>query len=253
MKKLLIVGDSLSMSRHREGVTYEQMYSTLLACHLKNWLVINGSVRANTSRQIISENYQEEYILPLLPDVVVLQVGVVDCLPRLMSKYERRILGVFSRIQGFRRLARFYISFKSKRRLYFTKKKQISFVGSSEFESNMMQFRNLMRRIGCKVIAINIPHPGPGLSERTFGVGEAVSRYNGIIDQVFSGSAHAVVDLYNMTKSNPSLLQDDGYHIRWECHELLYKEIFENNLLRASMENKDQMIPVTVSILPKPH
>src|SRR5690606_11192288 len=72
VKKLLIVGDSLSMSRHREGVTYEQMYPTLLACHLKNWLVINGSVRANTSRQIISENYQEEYILPLLPDVVVL-------------------------------------------------------------------------------------------------------------------------------------------------------------------------------------
>ncbi len=249
MKKLLIVGDSLSMSRHREGIAYEQMYSTLLACHLKNWLVINGSMRANTSRRIISETYQEEYVLPLLPDLVVLQVGVVDCLPRLMSKYERRILWVLSRIQGFRRIARFYISFKSKRRLYFTKKKQIAFVGSCEFESNMISFRDLMSRIGCKLIVINIPHPGPGLTERTFGVEEAVSRYNGIIDRVFSGAEYAVIDLYNMTKSNPHLLQDDGYHIRGECHELLYKAICENDLLRSLIRVEDQLIPVVVSSL----
>ncbi|MGX5659529.1 SGNH/GDSL hydrolase family protein [Castellaniella ginsengisoli] len=236
MKKLLIVGDSLSMSRHREGVTYEQMYSTLLAFHLKNWLVINGSVRANTSRQIISEAYQEEYVLPLLPDVVVLQIGVVDCLPRLMSKYERRILGVLERIQGFRRMARFYISFKSKRRLYFTKRKQIAFVEASEFADNIIKFRDLLSRIGCRVIAINIPYPGPGLSERTFGVGEAVSRYNGIIDRVFSGAEHVVVDLYGMTKSDPSLLQDDGYHIRGKCHQLLYKAICENNFPDSVME-----------------
>lgn len=225
MKKLLIAGDSLSMSRYRDDVPYDAMYSTLLATRLRDWLVVNGSLRANTSRRVVSIDYQEEYVLPLSPDVVVLQVGIVDCMPRLMSKYERHIVGLMARVRGFRYLARLYISFKSKRRYFFTKNKKIVFVGAPEFRSNIIKFRDLLGGLGCGVIAINIPCPGKRLSDRTFGVDGVVSEYNKIIDEVFCGAGCAIVDLYGMTRSNPSLLQDDGYHIRRECHELIYEEI----------------------------
>lgn len=231
MKKILIIGDSLSMSRHVDGITYDVMYSTLLSNVFRDWLVVNGSQRANTSRRVVDRSYQEEYLLPLRPDFVILQIGVVDCLPRLLSRTERIALSILTKLNLTSRVAKYYISYKSSRRLRFTKRKQMFFVDALEFQKNLLELKKILSELTCKVIVINIPCPGQKLRERSYGVDASVLKYNNIICTVFGDLENRIIDLYEMTRCDPLLLLSDGYHIQAGGHKLIFEEILKSGLM----------------------
>lgn len=95
MKTVLIVGDSLSMVRPGDGLYLNDIYPYLLQEQLgAGYYVVNASQRANDTSKVVLDSYLSESVCSSRADVVVLQLGIVDCTPRLFSEVQK-VVGWF--------------------------------------------------------------------------------------------------------------------------------------------------------------
>lgn len=225
MRKLLIVGDSLSMSRYEDGVGYEQMYSSHLALAFPERLVVNASERSNSSKRIASNSYLVEYVFPMMPGVVIIQIGVVDCLPRLLTDFQRIAVSLASKNSITKKLADKYIANLSKRRFQITKKKPLSLIPREKFEENIKSIKSMLilRNPEIKFIVVDIPCPGKNLVEKSYDSNSFVQNYNHILRNVFACQNSRFIDLYETTKLNSSMILKDGYHINSAAHEYIFQ------------------------------
>lgn len=225
--KLLIAGDSLSMSRHVDGITFEQTYAVLTQRALPSALVINGSERANSSRRIGSEDYLNEYVRPLSPDHVVVQVGVVDCTPRIFTDRERRMLAIMQRVPLLRALAAAIIRVASRHRAAITSRRNMPMIALDEFERHLRTFIAEARRIhgGCRMAFVNIACPNESFLSRNPGALRFVQRYNAALAAIAAESGGRVIDLFDFTCRHPQSLLPDGYHINATAHKFLHEAL----------------------------
>lgn len=227
MNRLLIIGDSLSMSRYGEGVGYEDMYSSRISIAFPGRLIINASERGNTTARACTPAYMDEYVHPLMPDVVVLQLGVVDCLPRLLTELQRRLVAISSRFSITKILANRYVAYLSRRRLQITKKRPMSLVSREAFERNCRLIQSILIHDNPDVrfVVIDIPCPASSLSEKSYGADELVAEYNSILRRIFDARKSRFVDLYETTRCNPALLLPDGYHLNSGGHDFIFLSV----------------------------
>ena len=91
MKIINIIGDSLSMLREENNVLFKDTYGFILAKSLANkFHVVNNSKRANTVKnQCITQYFYDELVF-LKANYTIIQLGIVDCAPRLISLKEKK-------------------------------------------------------------------------------------------------------------------------------------------------------------------
>src|SRR5688500_17972440 len=90
-KKILIITDSLGLPRAvPEVCSYEQTWPFLLnnAGYQIHQVSIGGATVSELYRQL-------EYHYLFLPDLVIVQSGIVDCAPRALGKFESLLLNKF--------------------------------------------------------------------------------------------------------------------------------------------------------------
>lgn len=225
MHKILVIGDSLSMARLDSGIGFEETYAYLLQIKLKDSIVINASVRANNSENTLSENYSYETLDAVKPDLVIIFLGIVDCMPRLFSRNERLLLRFLMAIKFLKGLGKLIIAYRSKRRYELTKRRLIQFVSLENWNVNL---EKILLKADGKVIFINIPFPGPQLLSRNYQIEEIVNNYNTCLSDQAKKHGAKVVDFYNITKEYPHLLLEDGYHITIEAHKILTEKLLES-------------------------
>ena len=80
---ILVVGDSLSLPRDFDEVTYKSTWPWLLSCNLENCPVINLSSGGATSADCLDtwKRYTHYY----KPKLIVFQFGIVDATARVFS------------------------------------------------------------------------------------------------------------------------------------------------------------------------
>jgi lysophospholipase L1-like esterase len=190
-------------------------------------LVVNGGVRANSSKGILTESYFDEYVSALPPDHVVLHLGIVDCTPRIFHPFERLILDLIGRTKIGKKLSQRVIGFRSQRRFSYTKKKSLSLVPLIQFQANLRQFFALVRSVNpsAEFTFVNIVHPGLKMVERNFGMLDQIEKYNHVLEAEAKAMGAEVIDLFSFSKRNPHVVLDDGYHINSEAHMYLYSEL----------------------------
>lgn len=225
--KLLIAGDSLSMSRHIDGITFDQTYAVLTQRAHPSALVINGSERANSSRRIGSDDYMDEYLRPLAPEHVIVQIGVVDCTPRIFTYLERRVLGLMQRTPLLRGISVAIIRAASRNRAAITQRRNITAVPLDEFERHLRTFIAEARRIRgeCRVALVNIACPSDTFLSRNPSALELVECYNAALDSIAVEYGCGIVDLFAFTRSHPESLLPDGYHINAMAHQFLHEAL----------------------------
>ncbi|HEY9049471.1 MAG TPA: SGNH/GDSL hydrolase family protein [Ohtaekwangia sp.] len=87
MKRILVVGDSLTLPRDKpETCVYQNTWPELLK---KSFIVHQVSIGGGTIRDL---HRQLEYYKAYNPDIVILQSGIVDCAPRSLSQFEVMVL-----------------------------------------------------------------------------------------------------------------------------------------------------------------
>ncbi|MBF0171711.1 MAG: SGNH/GDSL hydrolase family protein [Nitrospinae bacterium] len=112
------------------------------------------------------------------PEVVVLQVGIVDASPRALSEIERKVI---ARLPGFvQRLTHAFVR-KSYARLITTRK--ITYVSPERFAANLDRIKQVFAPARFVVVPIGVPNEG--YRRKNPLIEQNVARYNGLLAEAF--------------------------------------------------------------------
>lgn len=215
MKRIVILGDSLSMPRPNEGIEYEDTYPYLLS--KMGYEVICRSKRANDTKiQTIEQNILDDVVY-LKPNILIIHLGIVDCAPRLFSKFERKLLSLLPKIIRIP-----IINFFSKRRAFFTKIRQISYVNLKSYESNLEKLINRSKKIVEKIIIIKIKNTTNENDSRSFNFNKKIDKYNNVLDKL--SKKYDGIFLIDPNNFEDGLL-NDGIHINKNMHKYIASEV----------------------------
>lgn len=231
-KNILIIGDSLGCPRPWIGVDLRSTYGYQLG-HLlgADYFVANYSVGDNSTDRAVKAPFVRTFVQGAAASYVIVQLGIVDCAPRLMSTFERAIGLVASKIPLLRPLFNFYVRQKAKHRYTLTRIFPKTLVPIDRFARNL---KTLVAEIQAanpveQIFFINIAYPGEYLLRKSYNILRNIEQYNGAIAEVVAelGDKGKVVDLFQQTQAHPGwITEDDGHHIYKPAHDWIAREIF---------------------------
>lgn len=153
-----------------------------------------------------------EYLREISPDVIIMQVGVVDACRRALGKYEFEVV---SRIPVVSSIVK---KICGKYHYFFTVVRNVHHCSQKKFFRILNQICE--ESIG-SVYFIKIASPGNYLKEKFFRVEKDIPIYNSIAENI---SKLRIVDPYG--NHNPdTFLLSDGHHLNLLGNELLYKAV----------------------------
>lgn len=206
MLKILILSDSVPLARNKpEKTRYEQTWPELLKNegYVMNQVSIGGATSDDLYQQA---KYYHQYFMP---DIVIIQVGIVDCAPRFLTKTEKKIIENLPYI-GIRLIPRLNNNFIKKIR-------KINYVDKKRFKQNLEGFKNIFQ---CKIIFIKIIPASDSYEKMLIGVRKNIQDYNSIIEKTMN----ITID----TKCiDQTCLMSDHHHLNEKGHSVLFKEIIK--------------------------
>lgn len=219
MKKIMILGDSLTLPRPENihnfdplkdlklGVEFNETYPFLLQQNLQGYYVINRGIRASTIKQIYERDFFDHIILTK-PDIVIIHVGIVDLWPRNEMNGE-------------------------------------SYISESEFA---YYYIKLLKKIELfnpvPVICIGISSTNEHMEKKYAGVSERIIRYNHVLKNICLKNRHSIfIDMSKfITLENcNNFLMKDGIHLNIQGNRLVAEEICK---IIDSNFNKDNKLDV---------
>lgn len=228
-KKILLIGDSLALPGHLN--LHEDTWICKLKKHFPNYDFITFFKRALTTDVLISMGGGESGIdkFPMgadcleffMPDYVVLQLGVVDCAPRLFSPVERKALSV---APGFLRSTVIKVA-----RIFRTQSVKRADVPPEVFERNLrIYFERCQRNNVEKIVVILICIPSEKFKVKNPGIVDAVVQYNNLYKKIVDEFPFVVlVEPLDSTKYDCQIFED-GYHPNKTGHQLVYEAVASN-------------------------
>lgn len=217
------------MPRLREGIRYEDTYAYLI--QKSGYEVILRSDYSNDTQVQASHDNLTVDVEYFRPNAVVIQLGIVDCAPRLFSKREAAMINHLPKF-----LRSGIIAFLSKHRFAFTKQNPKVYVGIDDFRTNMQHIINFTREHDAVPVIVNIARPPAALVERSYGILDNVKAYNIVLRDLAEANGCDLVDLYSTVEENPDRLLDDGIHLGKEGHVALASAILA--VLRSKKMDK---------------
>lgn len=235
-KRIVIIGDSLSQIRFLENIQLENIYQYFLQNSLNNTYVVNYGVPSNTSRICSSTSAINNHILATNANFYIIQLGIVDCAPRIFNKYEKKIFEFLTFFPFVGKIVQKFVSYLGKKRKFLTKVRKNVMVEIDEFEKNLKKIiDNINKTSNCeKVFFINIAYPSLTVQNEYTNILDNIDKYNEIFNKLKKDYENIyIIDLYEFTKSNQDALLADGMHINEVGHSFIAKEIL------SLIENKE--------------
>ncbi|GGE10737.1 hypothetical protein [Psychroflexus salis] len=202
------MSDSLALARPiPEVCEYKETWPSLLRA--KGYFNIHQvSIGGATSKEILK---QVHYHKMFYPDIVILQVGIVDCVPRFMSRLE---LDISYSLGNLGKKIRAFCNKKSIR-----KYRKISYVNENEFKSNLIKFKSHFEN--SKIIVLGIIPAADEYEKLVPGVKDKIENYNHIIFNTFKN----VIKTDNVVLQNG--LMSDQHHLNAKGHNILFNQIIK--------------------------
>ena len=159
---VLLVADSLGMPR--DGVSYKDTYIHKLRENISKEFV-DRSKRARTTDSLGKKDALEYYN----PDIIITQIGIVDCAPRYSNMIERQLFNITPST-----LTNPYMNVVKKIR---TRKARRQYVKPDDFRYNLEQYYKRTKNTGSQVISIKIAPPSSKLLEANPEVDVEIKKY----------------------------------------------------------------------------
>lgn len=220
--KIMIVGDSLCLPRKENGISvkYDNIYPVLLSKRFKQYEFINFSKRSNTIVNVRSELNE---IILYEPKVVIFQIGVVDCAPRIFSKRERYLIGKLPSI-----LRNIIINKRKEKRNLIQSKNSLSkvYVKPTTFVQTYVDVINFLHNEIPDVKIILIPIVGflKGLEVKSSGFNDNIELYNKFITKISEETVCHTLDILDLLTCEECFI-DDFYHLSEKGHEVIFKKL----------------------------
>lgn len=226
--RIVALADSLAMPRPPKngnpGITWSETWPKRLEQRLRQMAPASEVINAGKRSRTATELEEREYVSFVEPDVIVLQIGIVDCAPRVFSRREHQLLrflplGLRERLVRYRSRNRAFLTARDPLRKVYTKPRV--------FERAMRNF---------KTFIASRPHPPrvlvlpiivhPSLREKSAGYIQNADLYNGILKKIWDDSYISPTELGIHDRS---LFLEDGQHLAPEGNsaiaDLLYQKI----------------------------
>lgn len=211
---ILIVGDSLGLPR--ENMPYEKTWPRLVSKFTRSHVVAKVQ-RALTTATLHSGMYQD-WLEFYTPNMVILQVGIVDCAPRYIKNggLAMKLLGV---APGPVKSAAWKIIKKAGR------KAKYADVSSEKFKANLEKYIDRCVKAGVSnVLLISIARSGSAMVRSNPGVLGQLTCYNEIIRTVAEQFAICkVIDV--LAYADDAYFLEDGYHLNEYGNQQLFNEL----------------------------
>lgn len=207
MNKILILTDSLGLPRDvPERVHFEDTWPH----HLKDekTIIIQLSLGGATSSDLCA---QVHYYKNLNPDVVIVQVGIVDCAPRALGYYENLIFKRW-RLTGF--LCQIALSHfgKSIRNI-----RNISYTSPLQFRKNVICLLNCFPN--SKMLFVGILPANNSYEQQVHGIQNRIKQYNSILKDTCQDSYIDMCDI------PCDCIMSDYHHLNVNGHKFLFDKV----------------------------
>lgn len=214
MKIVLCNGDSLGMPR--ENVSFQDSWYFKLAndnAH-KNYFFVNNFRRAFNTSELSSKDFLENY----QPNIVILQVGIVDCAPRLY-KTNSLLVKIINRLPFINK-----VFWKLSKRF---KKRNLANadVPLDIFRKNIFDYLTRCKENKIEwCIIIKIQTPGAAMIKKNPDIIKAVKMYNNIFDDV-SAQFNFVTIISPLDSGSSEDYLEDGYHVNEKGFQKVFNEL----------------------------
>jgi acyl-CoA thioesterase-1 len=222
--KIVIIGDSNSMPRLE--VEYDDTYISKLKQSFPAIDFIDKCKRGGTTNRFVQEGagFKDtrrgaDLLEYYKPSVVITQMGIVDCAPRLVRAksflaYSLMVSPSFIRNRAYVLLKKY-------------KKRDIknAEVSPERFRSNWENFLQRAALTNTKVIAIKITHPTERFKEKNPDIPAAIKMYNDLLDSFRNDYPNLITfDPFEPDEVDNFVL-DDGYHYNTNAHKHIFSKL----------------------------
>jgi len=219
-KRILAIGDSLALPGH--GNMYQDTWYYLLKQKYPNYDFITVFRRGVTTNILTTAGEEFDVLEYYIPNIVILQLGIVDCAPRLFKKngVEKLILNRMPEV-----VKNNYIAFVKKHRVRHSKRAEVS---PDMFLNNLNLY--LMR---CKknnvsnIIIIAIPFPDERMIKISPNIINSVNLYNNIYNKLAKSYKNVSVIYPLDSRLYKHNIFEDGYHPNQVGHNAIFFELKE--------------------------
>jgi acyl-CoA thioesterase I len=223
--KVLCIGDSLSLPGH--GNQFEDTWYYKLQKHFSSFYFASYFKRATTTVVLVSEGGGDgkspagsDCLEFYLPDIIIIQLGIVDCSPRYLKR-SKIVYKIVERLPlKLKRITYYFIKKLVNRSL---KKADIT---PEQFQHHLKLYLNrcLENKVK-KVVFIAICNPDENVKQKSPVLIQAVELYNKIITEI--SSQYNFTSVISPLNSGEIDLYDDGYHPNPKGNDLVYKALKE--------------------------
>ncbi|MFH1450511.1 MAG: hypothetical protein ABIF92_00840, partial [archaeon] len=154
--KIVIIADSLLMFRPDEGTNYEHTYGYLLKRELQKTgmtCILCPKRKNDTAIQSEPDNLLYD-ITAHDPDIVCVQLGIVDCAPRLFTQKQYEIV---RHLPAFIRKAAIFILRRNRKLV--TRLFPKEYVKQDDFKKNLQKILDTIKKCEATPVLINIAKP----------------------------------------------------------------------------------------------
>lgn len=218
-KRSLILGDSLTFGRPSHHISYEDTWPRLL--EHTGFKVFHRGIGGADSGVVLGElKHLHGYMAPSSTndapfDICLIQVGIVDCTPRLLPK---RLTRIAKKLPVSREL----INWLSRKRTILQRVGR-PWINSIHFEKNILEIVALAQDLSDDVVFIQIAKPAHFLLENCGDFSALVDQYNTILREKSGGAFLPVYEDIELTDQ----FLPDGHHLTKIAHRNIAKKVLE--------------------------
>lgn len=214
MKTILVLTDSLGLPRVvPERITDDESWVYRLQDAFSSKFKFRTVCTPGMdTRQLLVATHA--YHQAIDPDLIVLQVGIVDCYPRALKKEE---LSIIKRLP--RKISLFLHKIVKRHYSYLIKSRRIQYVDVVEFRSNLNALKDVFPR--AKFCIVPIAPPCSDYKERNPMIASAVITYNNVLADVFG--VEVLRACYR--EEDGQLFLSDNHHLSSLGHAQVFKSV----------------------------
>jgi len=217
VKKIMIIADSMAMPRWE--LAYEETWPFFLFRDFPDLCIIDKCKRGGDTERLVrgAGKYDSENQWDLLelyrPDIVIIQLGIVDCAPRYFNRHSLVSKILFRIPHG-----------KSIIKRFFTRKESNCYVKLKDFEDNIVNYLNRAQTISTTVFIITIAPPPEQFIKKNPNIKSQIQNYNDCLYSI-EKRYNNVILIQSLSIDEMEKYSIDEFHIGAEGQRIQYKKI----------------------------
>lgn len=232
LRQALIITDSIGAPRDLPLTNYQDTWVS----QIENFLLANYQMKCFSYTQRAADtNHVVHRIKVQLqfyqPELVVLQLGICDCAPRVLKEKELRFI---QKLPIIRKIIHKFISANYAK---LSQKRNLAYVEKDVFVKNLQSIKASF--LNAKIVIIPIGLPNDEYKRKSPKIEERIRDYNQALKSVFSDNDSFYLEEF--TQITQPIINDiyaeDNYHLIAKSHSMLF-ECLQEKITKDVLLNK---------------